>query len=213
MQKIAILGGTFDPVHWGHLLMAQTALSQTAIEQVIWVPTRDPSHKLATEFAQRLEMVQEAIADHPAFIISSFALNDSGPTYAIQTLTDLQTFYPNTYWYWIVGLDTFQTLPHWYRRQEICRACDWLVVPRRGGGSGGVEVTDWCEDLCWEVVRRLGEQGIGIRWELLRMPLVDISSSLIRQYCRDRLSIRYLVPETVREYIATHSLYLADRNG
>ncbi|MBV9387624.1 MAG: nicotinate (nicotinamide) nucleotide adenylyltransferase, partial [Chroococcidiopsidaceae cyanobacterium CP_BM_ER_R8_30] len=130
MRKIAILGGTFDPVHWGHLLMAQMALNQTDIEQVIWVPTGCPPHKLATKFEYRSEMVQEAISDHPAFIISPLAKNDSGPTYAIKTLIDLQAFYPNTYWYWIVGLDTFQTLPHWYRRWEMALMCDWLVGPR-----------------------------------------------------------------------------------
>ncbi|MBV8884665.1 MAG: nicotinate (nicotinamide) nucleotide adenylyltransferase, partial [Chroococcidiopsidaceae cyanobacterium CP_BM_RX_35] len=184
--------------------------------QVIWVPSLYPPHKLTTKFAYRSEMVQEAIADHPAFIISPLAKNDSGPTYAIQTLLDLQAFYPNTYWYWIVGLDTFQTLPHWYRRQEIALACDWLVVPRGGGAqspSGGSLRSELCkrggdcEVLCQEVVRQLGEQGIGIRWQLLQMPLVDISSSLIRQYCRARISIRYLVPEVVRTYIAAHNLY------
>jgi len=201
MRKVAILGGTFDPVHWGHLLMAQTALSQVALEQVMWVPARCPPHKLAAKFEYRLEMVQRAIAEHPAFVISPLAENDSGPTYAIQTLIEFQAFYPDTHWYWIVGLDTFQTLPRWYRRQELALACDWLVVPRmRAGGDS--------EALCQQVAQQLEKQGVIVRWQLLSMPLVGVSSSLIRQYCRDRTSIRYLVPEAVRIYITTHNLYL-----
>ncbi len=218
MRKVAILGGTFDPVHWGHLLMAQTALSQVALEQVIWVPARCPPHKLAAKFEHRWEMVQRAIAEHPAFVISPLAENHSGPTYAIQTLIEFQAFYPNTHWYWIVGLDTFQTLPRWYRRLELASACDWLVVPRmragdRGQGAGGRgqgagEAGGDYEALCQQVAQQLGEQGVGVRWRLLQMPLVGVSSSLIRQYCRDRTSIRYLVPEAVRIYITTYNLYL-----
>lgn len=208
MRKVAILGGTFDPVHWGHLLIAETALSQVALEQVIWVPTRRPPHKQAAKFEHRLQMVQRAIADHPAFALSPGAANRSDPSYAIQTLIDLQAVYPNTHWYWIVGLDAFQTLPRWYRRQELAAECDWLVAPRlcaRGEQSGGTWVQ--VQFVCEQVAQQLAEEGISIHWQILHMPWVGVSSSLIRQYCRDRYSIRYLVPEAVRIYIATHNLY------
>lgn len=194
--------------------MAQTALSQVALEQIIWVPTHCPPHKLAAKFEHRWEMVhrtiapwaqRRAIADHPAFTISPVGENSSSSTYAIQTLIDLQAFYSNTRWYWIVGLDTFQTLPRWYRRQELVPMCEWLVVPRSRVGESGVQG----EYECQQVVLQLSEQGIGIHWQLLQMPLVGISSSLIRQYCREGVSIRYLVPEVVRIYIDTHNLYTA----
>ena len=209
MRKVAILGGTFDPVHWGHLLIAETALSQVALEQVIWVPTRCPPHKLAAKFENRWEMVQRAIADHPAFTISPVAVN-RGNSYAVQTLIDLKALYPNTHWYWLVGLDAFQTLPRWYRRQELASACDWLVVPRLVSPS----IDFWqrnatfteVESICKEVVQQLSGQCINIHYQLLQLPLVGVSSSLIRQYCRNSSSIRYLVPEAVRQYITKHNL-------
>jgi nicotinate-nucleotide adenylyltransferase len=105
MRKVGILGGTFDPVHWGHLVIAETALSQVELDQVIWVPSPCPLHKQAVIFKHRLEMVQRAIADHPAFIVSIAGFNHSKPSFAIETLIELQAVYPNTHWYWIVGLD------------------------------------------------------------------------------------------------------------
>lgn len=220
MRKVAILGGTFDPVHWGHLLIAETGLSQATLDQVIWVPDRCPPHKRAAVFEHRLEMVRLAIADHPAFAISSGAINHSGPSYAIQTLIELQALYMNTQWYWIVGLDAFQTLPRWHQRQELAAQCNWLVVPRLVLGAPPREepgaMTARLESICNEVAQQLADQFISIRWQLLQMPWIGVSSSLIRQYCRNgyvnaegvRSSIRYLVPEAVRIYIATHNLYL-----
>lgn len=220
MRKVGILGGTFDPVHWGHLLIAETALSQATLEQVIWIPDQYPPHKRAAEFKHRLEMVRLAIADHPGFAISRLSTLQSSPSYAIQSLIDLQELYTNTHWYWIVGLDAFQTLPRWYRRQELADLCDWLVIPRlvlpapKGEDLGGM--TTQSELICKQVAQQLNTQYISIRWQLLQMPWVGVSSSLIRQYCRDRYadrkgvrsSIRYLVPEAVRIYIATHNLYI-----
>ena len=211
MRKVAILGGTFDPVHWGHLLIAETALNQVPVEQILWVPTRYPSHKQAAIFEDRLEMVQRAIADHPAFTSSHNEANPHQPSYAIQTLLELKAVYPNTHWYWIVGLDAFQTLPQWYRRQDLVAECDWLVAPRFVSTtpelerSGGLVAQS--QFTCKQVAQKLASEFITIRWQMLHMPWVGISSSLIRQYCRDGYSLRYLVPESVREYIITHNLY------
>ncbi len=211
MRKIGIVGGTFDPVHWGHLLVAECALNQVDLEQVIWVPTPCPHYKQAVKFEHRLEMVQKAIADHPRFAISPIAANHSASSYAIQTLIELRIIYPNTQWYWILGLDAFQTLPQWYRRQELAPECEWLVAPRVVSPAlEGYEIAGMIAQsqfICEQVAHRLTVQGMSIRWQLLHMPLVGISSSLIRQYCRERCSIRYLVPEAVRTYIATHNLY------
>lgn len=200
MRKMGISGGTFDPVHWGHLLIAESALCQGDLEQVIWVPNPQPHYKLAALFEHRLEMVQRAIADHPAFSISPVAANPSTPYYAIQTLIDLQTIYPNTDWYWILGLDAFQNLPRWYRRQELAAACEWLVAPRWGDGGESFF-------SCEQVARQLADEGISIDWQILQMPILGISASLIRQYCHNCRSIRYLVPEPVRIYISTQNLY------
>lgn len=209
MARVAIFGGTFDPVHWGHLLLAETASSLLDLERVIWVPARRPPHKQGIAYEHRRAMVERAIANNPAFALAPEKPNHAAPDYAIETLLNLQETYPNRHWYWIVGLDTFQTLPLWYRREQLVPACDWLVAPRLAMGDSAREGLDaWENSLCQQVAEKLAAENISIRWHLLQMPLVGISSSLIRQYCRQHRSIRYLVPEAVRSYIATHNLYL-----
>lgn len=204
MEKIGIFGGTFDPVHWGHLLIAESALSQIELERVIWVTTPDPHYKQAVLFEHRLEMVRMAIADHPGFTIFPSQCQVSTRSYAIQTLFSLQATYPNTDWYWILGLDTFQTLPRWYRLFEIATACNWIVAPR---GSVVQQAIAQVQFTCEQVVQQLAAQNICIKWQILDLPMVGVSSSLVRQRCRSNQSIRYLVPEPVRTYIASHNLY------
>ncbi|MDM9385472.1 nicotinate (nicotinamide) nucleotide adenylyltransferase [Chlorogloeopsis sp. ULAP01] len=203
MRQVAIFGGTFDPVHWGHLIVAEAALHQGSVEQVIWVPSYNPPHKKAASFQDRLAMLQAAITDHPAFAVSLVEQTRSGTSYAINTLIDLSNLYPNTHWYWIVGLDAFQTLPHWYRGQELAQLCNWLIAPR---------ITDsqciaQSELICKQVEQQLAKQSIIIHWQLLNIPLIGLSSSLIRKFCRERKSLRYLVPESVRNYIGDRNLY------
>jgi nicotinate-nucleotide adenylyltransferase len=206
MQHLAIFGGTFDPIHWGHLLIAEAALQQIPIEKVIWVPSLNPPHKKASAFRHRLAMLQLATQDNPAFTVSSVEKNRSGVSYAINTLTDLSVCFPNTHWYWIVGLDTFQTLPRWYRGQELAPMCDWLIAPRLVGGENIAQ----SELICKQVKQQLRKHSNTIHWHLLHIPLVGVSSSLIRKLYRVGKSIRYLVPEDVRSYIAAHKLYSED---
>jgi nicotinate-nucleotide adenylyltransferase len=203
-DKLGIFGGTFDPVHWGHLLIAEGAYNQVGLEQVIWVVNPRPHYKQATPFQHRWEMVRSAIADRHDWAIAPDWENFVQATYAIQTLQALQAIYPHSHWYWILGLDTFQTLPRWYRRQEIASACEWLVAPRPLLNSESTPI----QVLCDRVAQQLATESIDIRWQIVDLPLVGISASLVRQYCRDRRSIRYLVPEAVRIYIATHHLYI-----
>jgi len=203
MKKLAILGGTFNPIHWGHLLIADTALDQLSLDQVIWVPSSQPPHRnrnTLVDITHRIAMVREAIAAHPAFTLAPIDLEDESKSYAIDTYRNLQATYPSSQWYWIIGLDAFQTLPRWYRYQELTNQCIWLVAPR---SCGLVDAASRCQ----QVAQQITEQGNALRWQLLKMPRVEISSSLIRQYCGDRRSIRYLVPETVYIYIVLHHLY------
>ncbi|MBD0344496.1 MAG: nicotinate (nicotinamide) nucleotide adenylyltransferase [Coleofasciculus sp. Co-bin14] len=219
MGQVAIFGGTFDPVHVGHLLLAQTALSQLNLDMIIWVPARCPPHKRGSAYEHRRLMVESAIADHPAFGVASVETARLEPDYAFKTFSDLQDTYPKHQWYWILGLDTFQTLPLWYHREKLIPACEWLVGPRplqmaeTNVRFSNTDITQQQRDtqeswLCQRVAEQLGSQDIPIRWQLLQMPLMGISSTLIRQYCRQHRSIRYLVPEQVRAYIMAHNLYL-----
>ncbi|WNZ21769.1 nicotinate (nicotinamide) nucleotide adenylyltransferase [Leptolyngbya sp. NK1-12] len=224
MQKIAIFGGTFNPIHWGHLLMAETALSQIELDRIIWVPTYHPPHKLNAEmllsYDHRLEMVQLALDQHPNFEVSQIEeveQEQSSKSYAVDTWRRLQLLYPDALWYWIIGLDAFQSLPRWYGQRELAQHCRWLVAPRldanllTAGSSpaDGVEsiAIKSTETVCARVADALATLSIQMHWQVLPMPLVEISSSLIRRYCRQQRSIRYLVPESVRLYILQHQLY------
>jgi nicotinate-nucleotide adenylyltransferase len=217
VHKLGILGGTFNPPHWGHLVMAETAYSQMQLDRVLWVPSQRPPHKLGDNlsgFSRRLEWVRQAIADRQEFIPCEVEADRQTTSYAIDTLRDLQETYPNSHWFWIVGLDTFQSLPQWYKCREIAPVCEWLVAPRpphrktsltAAGHQTPASTLDWeTWEACQEVARLLHDQGITIRWHILEMPAIDISSSLIRRYCRDRRSIRYLVPESIRPDLETH---------
>lgn len=204
VQKLGILGGTFDPPHWGHLVMAETAYSQMQLDRVLWVPSQRPPHKLGdtlSGFSRRLEWVRQAIGDRQEFILCEVEACRQKTSYAIDTLRDLQENYPNSHWFWIVGLDTFQSLPQWYRCREVAPVCEWLVAPRPTSESAFVSET---REACQEVARILHDRSISIRWHVLAMPTINISSSLIRHYCRDRRSIRYLVPESIRTDLETH---------
>ncbi|MCT7970572.1 nicotinate (nicotinamide) nucleotide adenylyltransferase [Laspinema olomoucense] len=133
IKKRAILGGTFDPIHCGHLGIAYAALEQAGLNQIIWVTDRhkrDPRQQSRVEFEHRQEMVSLAIAPEPAFCLGPASPEDPEAGYAIVTWQSLQQRYPNSQWYWIIGADAFSTLPKWYRASELVEACEWLVAPR-----------------------------------------------------------------------------------
>lgn len=201
LRKIGIFGGAFNPVHWGHLLVAEAAFSQLELDQVLWVTDYCPSHKKTDnvlEFKHRLNMVRCAIADHPNFATPDVQLEPEESSYAISTLLRLRSLYPLVDWYWIIGIDAFQTLPRWRSSEEIASQCTWLVAPRNHLDSLA---------LCHQIAAQRSAHSLQIRWQLLSMPQVEVSSSLIRHYCQTGRSLRYLVPETVRNYITTHRLY------
>ncbi len=191
---MAIFGGTFNPVHWGHLCVAEMARDQFLLEQVLWVPAAHPPHKglAPVAFEHRLEMVRRAIADQPAFVVTDIDQQQTGKSYAIGTLENLQLLYPQTRWYWILGADTLPSLPRWYRVEELAHHCTWLIAPRpHPPEKSSISLP---AHIPW-------------RWEKLEMPGIEVSSSLVRNRLRQGRSIRYLVPEAVRLYIEMQELY------
>lgn len=214
-MQIAVLGGTFNPIHWGHLLMAETALNQVQLDQIIWVPAYHPPHKFESDillsFAHRYEMVHQAVANHPNFVVSTIEQSQTGNSYALHTLQTLQSAYPNSRWYWIIGLDAFRSLPRWYGHRILAEQCCWLVAPRadpnRSLGRSHGQADSSPEADCLAVEKTLAAQAVKVRWQILDMPLVEISSSLVRRYCQEQRSIRYLVPDAVRDYILSQKLY------
>lgn len=229
MPNIAIFGGTFNPVHWGHLLIAETAVDQFQLDRVIWVPAFRSPHKANAllAFEHRLEMVRRAIATHPAFVVSAIEGQRQGTSYAIATLNTLQAHEPNACWYWVIGDDAFQSLPRWYASEALIAQCTWLVAPRRSpnknvplqGEEKDRSVENEAQDIqpfithCHAQPPSLASSALTHapssqpRWHRLQVPLTDISSTLVRQRCQEGRSLRYLVPEPVRDYIAAQKLY------
>ncbi|HEY9696439.1 MAG TPA: nicotinate (nicotinamide) nucleotide adenylyltransferase [Trichocoleus sp.] len=215
MQKLAIFGGTFNPVHRGHLLAAETALCQFNLDQILWVPTYCPSYKNPADlpdFTHRLAMVRVATSQLQS---KTIALVASDFSFAIDTFTVLQARYPQSEWYWILGLDSFQSLPRWYRRHELIPSCTWLVAPRTSTplhrvsepASSDRLSTSLSTSIGEQVSRTLAAEAISIEWQPLEMPLIDVSSSLVRQYCREGKPIDALLPNSVQNYIQAHHLY------
>ncbi|MGF1495377.1 MAG: nicotinate-nucleotide adenylyltransferase [Elainellaceae cyanobacterium] len=216
-----ILGGTFNPIHVGHLVAAETARHQLGLDQVLWVPNQNPVYKAQADILaapHRLELIRRAIAPYPTFELSEVELDRPGPSYAIDTWHQLQASAPMSQWYWILGLDTFLSLPHWYRCRELIPRCTWLVAPRpvasrelSAAPTADRDSLRPTRDAVHAAIRqRLRQQNLydlPIQWQLLDMPLLEISSSLIRRYCRDRRSVRYLVPDSVWRYLESHQLY------
>jgi len=227
MQKIAILAGTFNPVHLGHLQIATAALAQLQLQRVLWVPIRYPFHKLQSQqqsqansislpisFEQRLEMVRLAISNQTGWeLCFSRSMNSAG-SYAIDILQALQPAYPQSQWYWLIGQDALQSLPRWKGRRELAATCYWLVAPRAAvvqSEQGQIQQPDLvlaqAEADCKQVEQAMLSQGIPIGWQVLRMPLAPISSSLIRLRRHQGDSIQGLVPNCVEQYILAHRLY------
>ena len=223
MPNLGIFGGTFDPIHQGHLQIAETALTLARLDQILWIPSLNPPHKSVplASFDQRLTMVERAIAPYPAFVASDLEGQMGGISYAIDTFQRLQALYQEACWYWIVGLDAFQSLPRWRGSQTLSHHCTWLVAPRASAipqstndDLARLEVQPFEEifsknfqamtTLCDRVAQQMPG---GVQWQLLPTPSIAISSSLVRHRCRQGCPIDDLVPASVGLYIKNKNLY------
>ena len=206
IDRIGIFGGTFDPIHNGHLAIAEAALRLMNLKQIMWVPVSRPAHKTAitrATFEQRRSMVEKAIADYPEFVL---VVPESASYYAVDTLAQLQQTYPNKHWYWIIGLDSFLTLPKWYQHQRLCEAVEWIVAPRHSTTFAVSEI-EKTKQLCSQIANRVATEAKPVRWKILNSPLIDISSTMIRRRCFLGQEIDQLVPETIKTYIENQKLY------
>jgi len=196
-RRVGLMGGTFDPVHLGHLLAAERALEAASLDEVRFMPANRPPHKApnqGAEAGERRAMVELAIADHPAFRLEPIELERGGVSYAIETAEALVAREPETDFYWIVGGDMVLYLPHWHRVEEIVRYVTFLGLTRPGFPVDPSALPPFLRD----------------RVRLAEMPALDISSTDIRDRCKLRRSIRYVVPDAVRRYIEERGLYRDD---
>lgn len=196
--KLGVLGGTFDPPHNGHILIAQYALTQLGLDQVLFAPTRLPPHKInnhITAVEHRLEMVRLAIADHPRFVLSRVDVDREGPTYTVDMLRLLHEQYgAETKLYFIMGMDSLANLLTWRAPEQLIRLCK-LVVFQRPGFQVNLD----------ELEKRL--PGLRQRVVFLSNPTPDIAASDLQRRIRAGETIDHLVPASVARYIREHGLY------
>jgi len=195
--NIGVLGGTFDPIHIGHLVVAEEARIKLGFREVLFVPAGQPWLKLdrnITLAAHRVEMVRRAIADNPHFKLCTLEVERPGPSYTVDTLTMLQKqLGSEARFFFILGRDTLAELPLWKEPQKLVQLCR-LVVPPRLGSKDLKHLETAIPGLLDKVIQ-------------LDMPVIGISSSGIRQRIAQGLPIRYLVPAEVEKYITEQKIY------
>jgi len=201
---VGILGGTFDPIHIGHLAIAEEAREALGLEQVLFVPTRMPVHKPGrpvTPAEHRVAMVAAAIAGNPAFALERAEVDRDGPSYAVDTLTGLvdaaRASGRAVEYTFILSAEAYAGLPSWHRPARLLELCRMAVVPRPGAAAADPSAID-----------RL-VPGAQARTTLLDGPSLGVSGTLIRARVAAGRSIRYLVPDAVIAYIDDHRLYVA----
>jgi nicotinate-nucleotide adenylyltransferase len=195
-----VIGGSFDPIHLGHLIIAEEARVELGLDRVVFVPAGQPPHKLdqrLTPPEHRLNMVRLAIADHDRFFVSRVDLDRDGPCYSVDTVRLLQEAWgAEAEISFLVGADSLADLPTWYRPRDLLYLCHIVATPRPG----------YQVDL-EGLERRL--PGASARIRVIDAPLLDISSTEIRERVRSGRPIRYLVHPAVKGYIDQHGLYRA----
>ena len=187
-SKIGILGGTFNPVHFGHLILAEQVRGQLGLDRVIFVPAFMPPHKSNREVIparHRFEMLRLAAGNNKDFSVSDIEIRRKGKSYTVDTLRQIKKRYPHAELFFICGSDLVSEIPSWKNVDEIYALASFVLARRPGYG------------------RRLS----GRPFIKISVAQVDISSSLIRRLRREGLSIRYLTPNNVVKYIERHRLY------
>ena len=200
-RRIGILGGTFDPPHLGHLLIAETARVALGLESVLFVPAGEPwlkSGQRITPAAHRLRMVQIATADNPDFCVSDCEVCRSGASYTVDTLRELRGAYrPETELYFIVGSDVLDQFHRWKEPDAILDLCRLAVIERPGGPADGIAVLS----------ERFPDQVSSDAVVSVAGPRVDFSASELRRILAAGLSTRYQIPDAVAAYISERGLY------
>jgi nicotinate-nucleotide adenylyltransferase len=200
---IGILGGTFDPIHYGHLRTALEVQQALGLEQVRLIPLRDPPHRPApgTSPAQRLAMVRAAVDDEPVFAVDDLELRRSGKSYTLDTLHALRADLGQAPLCLLLGSDAFRGFPTWYRPDEILKLCHLVIMQRPGDAIPDI----YQERLCRSAAE-FATAGTGC---ILLQPVtqLEISATAIRHMLRQGRSPRYLLPDSVLEFIRRQALY------
>lgn len=194
-MHIGIMGGTFDPVHLGHLLVAECAAEQAQLDEVWFIPSYQPPHKYFSPGAtedDRWQMVNLAIENNGKFRAVDWEIRKGGVSYSLETAQMLIESYPDYRFSWLIGADMVQYLPHWHRIEDLCSLVSFIGFARPGTIIDLTQLD--------EVIQR--------RVSIVEVPQIDISSTAVRERLRKGKTVRYMVPEPVLAYIEERRLYV-----
>lgn len=201
MFKLGVLGGTFNPIHVGHLIVAQYVLEELELDKILFIPTGNPPHKDAKEIespVHRFNMIKEAIKHNKRFDVSDMELKRQGTTYTYDTLNEIHSLYKDAEINFIVGYDTLLDMKNWHKPYEVMKLANFIVVNRN------VSNTD-----IYNYTKRFNIKfGGNIR--VLNIPNIEISSSEIRDRIEKNRDVMYMVTKPVCDYIVTNKLYRGD---
>ena len=196
--RLGIFGGTFDPPHVGHLILAMEAYDQLNLDKVLWVLTPNPPHKigkLITPANDRLRMINASIAQDAAFVLSRVDIDRPGPHYMSETVNLLHQQFPDAELVFLMGGDSLHDLPTWHEPKEFIKECDRLGVMHRVGEKINLEFLE------------SALPGISLKVEFIEAPILEISSKKIRQLVSQEKPYRYYLLPNVYEIIQTNGLY------
>jgi nicotinate-nucleotide adenylyltransferase len=203
-MKIGVFGGTFDPVHNGHMMIAEEAYKSLGLTEVLMVPAWQPMSKqdaIVTPGEQRLEMLLLAIQGRPYLKISTVEFDRGGPSYTVDTIEELRSIYGEGYeFYFILGWDSLAQLPTWHDPKRLIRRCILAAVPRPGYAKPDIKEME-------QVIPYVSERVV-----FLDRPITDINATTLRGMAGMGENIDHMVPEKVAEYIKTNKLYAAPKD-
>jgi nicotinate-nucleotide adenylyltransferase len=200
-MRVGIYGGTFDPVHFGHLILAEQCREQGRLDQVWFVPAPRPPNKLErhlTRFDQRVEMIALAVAGNPAFRIDEIEKDRTGPSYTVDTMAELHRRHPGNEFFLLVGSDTLRDLPTWHEPRRLLELTGLMVMARPGNELISAEQLR---------LRLQIPADAPLRLEVIDAPLIDVSSRDLRRRTAAGRSLRYFLPRAVECYIQDKQLY------
>ena len=202
-MRVGIFGGTFDPIHMGHLVLAEQCREQCQLDEVWFVPAAEPPHKLMASISSaktRCEMIEFAIAGHSSFRLNTSELERPGPSFTVTTLEQFQSEEVSRELFLLIGADSLRDLPHWRNPSRILELATVVAVNR-----GDRPLPDR------SALRAVVGSAADDRIRIATMPGIDLSATDIRRRVRDGQSIRYLVPRAVEMYISQHGLFRGSR--
>ena len=187
MKKVGILGGTFDPPHYGHLLIANEVLSTLQLDEIWFMPNQEPPHKKKSDSIKnedRLHMLELATCGNPAFRVETIEFHSQGPSYTVDTMKMINAQYTGHQFFFIIGADMIEYLPKWHKIDELIKLVQFV----------GVERPSYSSQTDYPVL-------------YVDVPALDVSSSMIRERVKNGKTVRYLMPDSVIQFIEEKHLY------